>query len=189
MLNKIILSLIKHQPELQIKAMSTDAFENPATYKGWIYSLRYLLSLRYLKIKQQVLKNFRSQKIYPIQDSEYKLALIEHLSDKTDKHLIDRKIKDPITAFGFKSKIIYPITLIVLAIGIFGINQWHQQRKIENIFANHLPYFSDLLHRKLILHHNDQQQALGKIETSIEKEEETGCLVSREPYLLYFWRN
>lgn len=172
MLNKVILTLIKNQPDIQIQAMSADAFEDPASYKGWIYPLRYLLALRYLKIKQRVLKSFRSQKVYPIHDSEYKLALIEQLSGKSKVPSIDNQINNPLSALGFKSKIIYPIALLALAIGLFGLNQWHQQRKIESIFANHLPYFSDLLHRKLILTHNDQQQALSKIETSIKKEEE-----------------
>ena len=172
MLNKIILTLIESQPDAQIQAMSNDTFENPATYKGWIYPLRYLLALRYLKVKQRVLKGFRSQKIYPIQDSEYKQALIAQLSGKTKSPSIVSKIKNPISALGFKSKIIYPIALIGLAIGVFGLNQWHQQRKIESIFANHLPYFSDLLHRKLILTHNDQQKALSNVETSIKEVEE-----------------
>ena len=116
MLNKIILNLIEHKPEDEIQAMSTDSLENPSTYKGWIYPLRYLLSLRYLKIKQQVLKEFRSQKIYPIPDAEYRLALIRHLSGKTDKHSINGKLKYPITAFGFKSKVVYPIALIAIVI-------------------------------------------------------------------------
>ena len=172
MLNKIILSLIENQSDSQLQAMSIDAFENPANYKGWIYPFRYLLALRYLKIKQRVLKSFRSKKVYPIHNGEYKLALIEQLSGKSKVPSIDNKIKNPISALGFKSKIIYPIALLALAIGLFGLNQWHQQRKIESIFANHLPYFSDLLHRKLILTHNDQEQALGKIESSIKQEEE-----------------
>ncbi len=172
MLNKIILTLIENQPSTQLQAMSTDVLENPATYKGWIYPLRYLLALRYLKNKQKVLQGFRSQKVYPINDNDYKQALIEQLSGKTKTDSIETKFRNPITALSFKSKLIYPVALIGIAIGIFGINQWQQQRKIENIFANHLPYFSDLLHRKLIFKHNDQEQALGKVESSIKQEEE-----------------
>jgi hypothetical protein len=172
MLNRILLTLIKAQSDTPLQAMSTDAFENPATYKGWIYPFRYLLALRYLKIKQQVLKSFRSQKIYPIHDNEFKIALVDHLSGKIKKPATDSSSKNPLSAIGFKSKVIYPLALIGLVIGTIGLNQWHQHRKIESIFANHLPYFSDLLHRKLILKHNDQNKALAEVEASIKQTEE-----------------
>ncbi|PID33759.1 MAG: hypothetical protein CR955_01190 [Thiotrichales bacterium] len=172
MLNKIILKLITHQSDTQVQAMTTDALEDPASYKGWIYPLRYLLALRYLKIKQQVLKNFRSQKIYPIPQDEYKRTLIKQLSNKVKANPIDTPITNPVSALGFKSKIVYPIVLATLAVGLFSLNQWYQQRKIERIFANDLPYFSDLLHKKLIFTHNNQEKALTKMNALIQQEEE-----------------
>lgn len=172
MLNKIILKRLKQGKSEQSQAMTDDVYESPSTYKGWVYPLRYLLAIRYLKIKQKILAEFRSQKVYPIKNSEFNKALVQELSSKKQTASIGNAIKNPLAALGFKAKLIYPIALIAIIIGAFGINQWQQQRKVENIFANHLPYFSDLLHRKLILKHNGQQQALVNIEDSIKQEEQ-----------------
>jgi hypothetical protein len=172
MLNKIILSLINQSQAPQPDAMSSDAFENPRTYKGWIYPLRYLLSLRYLKQKQKVLKDFRENKTYPITADEFKQALIKQLSGNKKSALAANTDKKPVTSFLLKSSLVYPVLLAALGFGIYSLNDWYQQRRIENVLANHLPYYSDLLHRKLVLKHNDNAAALLKtVDASLESEQ------------------
>jgi len=160
MLNKIILTTIRNGIASQMEAMQSDAFENPETYVGWIYPIRYLLALRYLKIKQQVLSECKLEKIYPITSDEFYPRLLERLSKKK---VIDQNIqntilsssRNPLYASIFKSKFIYSLLFISLAGILFFTHQWQQQRRIESVLANYLPYYSDLLHRKLLLKHND----------------------------------
>jgi len=171
MLNKIILTQIKQQTQNHVSAMINDAFEEPATYKGWIYPLRYLLALRYLKQKQKVLTWFRSQKIYPVLNDDFQSALIEQLSGKKDFTLQSASEKSPFTSLGFKAILVYPALLGILIFGLYSLNDWYQQRRIENVLANHLPYYTDLLHRKLLLtHNNGSSSILEKVEANIEKE-------------------
>ena len=167
MLNKIILStLYKGSPA--ISAMSGDDLEAPANYKGWIYPLRYLLALRYLKVKQSILATFRSHKIYPITEDDYKKALISKLSTKK-KSSSD---KSPLSAIGFKASLIYPVIITTSLFGLVQLNEWYQNQKVENVLANHLPYFSDLLHRKLLLKHSENPTILKKIDAALDTEQQ-----------------
>ncbi len=173
MLNKIILTQIKTQNQLSVSAMLGDSFEEPKTYKSWIYPLRYLLALRYLKQKQKVLAWFRSQKIYPILDEDFKATLINQLSGKDDYSLQQSADKAPVSTFGFKALIFYPVLVGALIFGTFSLNDWYQQRRIENVLANHLPYYTDLIHQKLLLTHNQgNTSTLEKVNTSIAQEQE-----------------
>jgi len=159
--------------------MTADDFEKPNAYKGWVYPLRYLLSLRYLKNKQKVLVNFRKQKIYPVLDADFKDALIQQLlgNQKSKKSIHSKpQLLTPKTPFlnlfsiGFKSIFIIPLLIAALLFGSYSLNQWYQQRKIENVLANYLPYYSDLLHRKLLLKHNDgNTQLLKNIDKVLQK--------------------
>jgi len=172
MLNKIILTQIKTQNQFSVNAMLNDDFEEPQTYKTWIYPLRYLLALRYLKQKQKVLAWFRSQKIYPISDGDFKSALINKLSGKEDYSLQQAPDKSPLSTLGFKALLFYPALLGGLLFSAFSLNDWYQQRRIENVLANHLPYYTDLLHQKLLLTHNQGLSSnLEKIDIEITKEQ------------------
>ncbi len=172
MLNKIILTQIKTQNQFSVNAMLNDDFEEPQTYKTWIYPLRYLLALRYLKQKQKVLAWFRSQKIYPISDGDFKSALINKLSEKEDYSLQQAPDKSPLSTLGFKALLFYPALLGGLLFSAFSLNDWYQQRRIENVLANHLPYYTDLLHQKLLLTHNQGLSSnLEKIDIEITKEQ------------------
>jgi len=186
MLNKIILSHI-NQPsnngaDIEIKAMQADGFENASSYRGWAYPLRYLLALRYLKNKQAVLDEFRQRKIYPVADEDFKLALLVRLSNKKSKrttHSFQQKKtsktaikKSPLLSFLFKSWILYPVLIGALVFSLFNLNDWYQQRRIENVLANYLPYYSDLLHQKLLLRHAGSPSALAKIDEKLAKAQE-----------------
>ena len=176
MLNKTLLSYLSQTDANPVSAMTFDAFENPASYKGLVYPLRYLLALRYQKQKQNILENFRHKKIYPIADKDFKEALVKQLSSKKKQTsiLVDASLTPPVKApfytKSFKSLLIYPALIASLLIGAYSLNNWYQQRKIENVLANYLPYYSDLLHRKLLLKHNDEnEEQLTAIDASIEK--------------------
>lgn len=170
MLNRIILKLLTNDTS---KAMIADDLENPKTYKGWIYPFRYLLALRYLKQKQKVLAWFRSNKVYPVLDDDFNTALIEQLSGKKDYKLEDTSNHSPVLSLGFKSLLLYPAIIASLLFGAYSINNWKEQRRIENILANHLPYYTDLLHQKLVLTHNEgKSTALEKVDKKIITEEE-----------------
>ncbi len=167
MLNKVILALINSQTYAP-KAMESDALEKAASYKGWIYPFRYLLALRYLKIKQGLLKAYRDNKIFPVSEDEFKDALIKALSKRPAwfKRL-------PLPALLFKSSLLYPVLLAGLVLGALQLNEWYHNKKIGNVLANHLPYYSDLLHRKLLLKHNDRPSLAAKLEKTIEAEKKT----------------
>lgn len=153
--------------------MQSDDFEKPESYEGWTYPLRYLLALRYLKTKQQTLDWFRTHKIYPVPDNDFRQALIERLAGKKPNQRNNPNTdisKPPITALGFKSWLVYPVLLCGLVIGLWSLNNWYQQQRIENILANHLPYYSDLIHQKLLLRHAGSPTALKKVDAEIEKE-------------------
>lgn len=178
MLNKIILATIHRESFSKLEAMKSDLFEASATYKGWLYPIRYLLALRYLKIKQTILSEFRDKKIYPIQNNDYQQALLSLLSAKksfykNNTEVKNNNTKNPLLAFIFKEKIIYPIVFVALAATIFSTHKWHQQKGVENVLANYLPYYSDLLHRKLLLKHNDGgEKSITSIDESIQKIED-----------------
>ncbi|MGK0271040.1 MAG: hypothetical protein ACI88H_001693 [Cocleimonas sp.] len=182
MLNKIILAVIKRQNISKPDAMQSDTFENPATYIGWIYPIRYLLALRYLKVKQKTLADFRYKRIYPIPAIDFYDALSQRLSNKKNtindtadnstKTAESNKYKSPILASIFKAKFIYPVLLVALGAVLYSTSQWKQQKKAENVLANYLPYYSDLLHRKLLLKHNDaNKDQIKAIDISINKAE------------------
>lgn len=178
MLNKIILSHINQSTSLNTEAMNNDVFESPATYKGWIYPLRFLLALRYQKQKQKVLEWFRLNKIYPVPENEFRSAIIQKLSGNNlsapldNESLQTQQKKSPFFAFIFKPLLVYPVFLAVLLFGLYNLNDWYQERRISNVLANHLPYYSDLLHRKLLLKHNDGNSSLlKKIEDSLDEEQ------------------
>lgn len=176
MLNKIILFLLQKQQSStsSVDAMQSDDFENPKTYKSYIYPLRYILAMRYLKIKQRVIKRFKEQKIYPIPKQDFHQALLLELSaNKTNKLIqADQTSKLPFYTGILKSGLVYPVLLAALVFGGIKINGWQQQKKIENVLANHLPYYSDLLHRRLVLKHNDKSDMLKQVEEAIAKEHE-----------------
>ncbi len=153
--------------------MVDDIFEEPSSYKGWIYPLRYLLALRYLKQKQKVLAWFRSQKIYPVLDDDFKTALIEQLSGKKDFSIQNAANTSPFFSLGFKAMLVYPVLIASILFGLYSLNDWVQQRRIANVLANHLPYYTDLLHRKLLITHNQGSSSILKdIEDNITKEQQ-----------------
>ncbi len=168
MLNKIILSLINQPDASSPDAMTIDAFENPQTYRGWIYPLRFLLALRYMKQKHKVLVQFRNEKIYPISTAAYKETLVKQLSGIRNTHILPKSFITPITSSGFKAKLIYPVLIAAFGFCLYSLNNWYQQQRVENVLANYLPYYSDLLHRKLILRHNENSALLKTVEASIE---------------------
>ena len=182
MLNKYLLKQLLKKDAPEPHAMTDDAFEQPGSYRGWVYPVRYLLSLRYLKHKQKILEGFRKKRIYPVDDSEFKNELIQALSAKKLTHgaavIEDHRLlpKTPflnIFSLGFKSFFIYPLLIAAVLFAGFSLNQWYQQRKIENVLANYLPYYSDLLHRKLLLKHNDgNTQQLQGIDEALAKTQE-----------------
>lgn len=172
MLNKIILSLVNQPNKYACRAMLADDFEKPSTYKGWIYPLRYLLTLRYLKHKQKILAWFKTNKVYPVHDNDFKDTLISQLSGNNQKSIESPKTKAPLLATGFKAILVYPTLLAVLIFGIIHLNNWHKQRQLENVLANHLPYFSDLLHRKLLFKHNGGSSQVEKIDSILTLEQE-----------------
>ena len=179
MINKIILNTINHNSSTQLSlmpdAMQTDAFENPATYSGWIYPIRYLLALRYIKIKQRVLADFRQKKVYPIAANDFIVELTQQLTNRKKSNHKNQndsmtKAKNPLLAFFVKAKVIYPILLLALAGVLTFSYQWYQQKSVENVLANYLPYYSDLLHRKLLLKHNDGNQVqIEAVDNSIKQ--------------------
>ncbi len=143
--------------------MSSDDFEIPKSYKGWVYPLRYLLALRYLKTKQTILENFRSKKIYPISEQDYKQALTKKLLGKKATNS-----KAPLVSFGFKASLIYPVLIAISAFGLYQLNNWYETRKIENVLANYLPFYSDLIHQKLMLRDNNHPKLIAQIESKID---------------------
>ena len=167
MLNQVILSQLNKHPEKSL-AMQNDAFEDASQYQGWIYPLRYLLALRYLKIKQKTLDWFRQNKIYPVPDEDFRKALVQRLTKGKNQS----SKKAPISAVGFKSRIFYPLLLAGLLFSAWSLNNWYQQRKLQNIFANHLPYYSDLIHRKLLLRYEGSDTALKVIDKEIADEKQ-----------------
>ncbi len=179
MLNKIILATINNSPDLLVQAMQADAFEKVGSYRGWVYPIRYLLVLRYLKTKQAVLDGFRQRKIYPVQEDDFKQALLERLSKKKPNNVSESKRlattskpaikKPPFLALLFKSWLLYPVLIGAFVFSLFSLNDWYQQRKIENVLANYLPYYSDLLHQKLLLSHAGIPSALAKIDDKLAK--------------------
>ncbi|MCK5726272.1 MAG: hypothetical protein KAH22_05565 [Thiotrichaceae bacterium] len=150
MLNKIIFSSIQKVPH-SLNAMTTDIFENPSTYTGIIYPLRYLLALRYQKLKLKILQSFRLNKIYPIANEDYQSLLTQELIGggkyNTQSQFFLVKIFQPI--------IIYPLLLITLALAGYHFYNQQQLQQIENVITHKLPYFSDLLHQKLLLKYSD----------------------------------
>lgn len=175
MLNKIILGTIKRNETSKPNPMQADIFESSASYTGWFFPIRYLLSLRYLKVKQSLLAGFRKNKIYPIPENEYQQRLVSRLSTKTKivaTHNNNNDLentKNPFLSFIFKANFIYPVLLIVLIASVLSTHKWHQQKRIENVLANYLPYYSDLLHRKLLLKHNDAgKKQIEALNTSIK---------------------
>ena len=178
MLNKIILATIRREGALKLDAMIPDIFEKTKTYRGWLYPFRYLLTLRYLKIKQSILAEFQNQKTYPIANDDYQKALINKLLSKNRRNDIEtqqvlEKTKVSPFAFLFKAKFIYPVLLIALAAMFYQTFQWQQQKRIENVLANYLPYYSDLLHRKLLLKHNDgSEKIINAVDTAIQQAED-----------------
>jgi len=176
MLNKIILKYLSHSTaHNQSKAMLNDAFEEPKTYKGWIFPIRYLLALRYQKQKQKVLAWFRTQKIYPILDDDFNNALVSQLSGKKDFNLkaaSKTSSLNTLSMLGFKATLFYPVLIAVLLFSAFNVNSWYQERRIENVLANHLPFYTDLLHRKLLLKYNEGSASiLEKVDAIINKEQ------------------
>ena len=167
MLNQIILSQLSRHPEKSL-AMQNDAFEDAAQYQGWVYPFRYLLALRYLKIKQKTLDWFRQNKIYPVPDADFRQALVQQLQKKGKSVTTSNNI--PISTLAFKTGIFYPLLLAAVLFSAWSLNNWYQQRKLENIFANHLPYYSDLIHRKLLLRYEGSDTALKIIDEEINKE-------------------
>ena len=176
MLNKIIYNTILQKSTSEPEAMRTDVFENSASYTSWFYPVRYLLAWRYLKVKQNILSDFRDKKIYPISNEDYRQALLSNLSsnkNNTNLKADKNKTKNPLLAFLLKAKVIYPVLLIALVATIFNAHKWQQQKGIENVLANYLPYYSDLLHRKLLLKHNDaNEKSIAAIDATIRKTEE-----------------
>ena len=171
MLNKIILTTIgRLNSTAKPDAMQADVFEKATSYTGWIYPIRYLLALRYLKIKQQVLAEFRDKKIYPITQTDFYDALLKKLSKNK---ITENTARNPILSFIFNAKLIYPVLLVALVVGVYKTNQWQKQKRVQSVLANYLPYYSDLLHRKLLLKHNDGNEDIVKLTNdAIEKTEE-----------------
>ncbi len=173
MLNQIILSELSRQADKSLP-MQGDAFEEASHYKGWIYPVRYLLALRYLKTKQKTLDWFRRNAIYPVPETDFREALVQQLGKgKQNLAMLPSYNKKPITATGFKSTLFYPVLLAAVLFGAWNLNDWYQQRKLENIFANHLPYYSDLIHRKLLLRYEGSETALKTIDQEINAEQQT----------------
>ncbi|MEE9310377.1 MAG: hypothetical protein V3U64_05095 [Cocleimonas sp.] len=171
MLNKIILNTISKHSLQESQAMLADIFEKPATYTGWVYPFRYLLALRYLKQKKTILAKFRADDVYPVFNDDFHSALTTQLSGSTE-YITRKKNKNPFSSLGFKSYVFYPALIAGLLLALFSTNSWYQQRRIENVLANHLPYYSDLLHRKLLLTHNKGSSAhLGKIDVIISQQQ------------------
>lgn len=178
MLNKIILKHLSQASannESRSKAMLSDALEEPETYKGWIFPIRYLLALRYQKQKQNVLAWFRTQKVYPVMDEDFNTALVSQLSGKKDFNLEAVSKTSPLSTLstlGFKATLFYPILIAALLFSTFSVNSWYQERRIQNVLANHLPFYTDLLHRKLLLKYNEgSTSTLEKIDAIINKEQ------------------
>ena len=175
MLNKIILKYLSQASannESQPKAMLSDDFEEPKTYKGWIFPIRYLLALRYQKQKQKVLAWFHTQKVYPVFDEEFNTRLVSQLSGKKDFNLKAASKTSPFSMLGFKAMLFYPALLAALLFGAFNINSWYQERRIQNVLANHLPFYTDLLHRKLLLKYNEGSTSImEKVDAIINKEQ------------------
>ena len=175
MLNKIILKYLSQASannESRPKAMLSDAFEEPKTYKGWIFPIRYLLALRYQKQKQKVLAWFRIQKVYPVLDEDFNTALVSQLSGKKDFNLEAAPQTSPLSMLGFKSALFYPALIATLLFSTFSVNSWYQERRIQNVLANHLPFYTDLLHRKLLLKYNKGSASiLEKVDAIINKEQ------------------
>ncbi len=174
MLNKIILKYLSQASanNSRPKAMLSDAFEEPNTYKGWIFPIRYLLALRYQKQKQTVLTWFRTQKIYPVLNEDFNATLVSQLSGEKDFNIEAASKISPLSMLGFKASLFYPVFLAALLFGAFSVNSWYQERRIENVLANHLPFYTYLLHRKLLLTYNEGSASiLEKIDTTINKEQ------------------
>lgn len=167
MLNKAILALINKQTYMP-KAMESDPLEQASSYKGWFYPFRYLLALRYLKIKQALLKTYRDNKVFPVPEDDFKEALIEALSRP---HRFLKGVSLP--SFLFKSAVLYPVILAGLIFGAFQLNNWYHNKKIANVLGNHMPYYSDLLHRKLLLKHNDKPSLAAELDKAIDTEKKT----------------
>lgn len=171
MLNRIILSIVQQTNSYACKAMLSDDFENPVTYKGWIYPFRYLLALRYLKQKQKALAWFKANNVYPVHDNDFKERLIKQLSGNINTSVTVQKHSTPILAKFFKSALVYPIIIAGLVFGAVQYNSWEKTRRLENVLANHLPYFSDLLHRKLLLKHNSSASQIKEIDILLDQEQ------------------
>lgn len=175
MLNKTILKYLSQalaNNESRPKAMLSDNFEEPKTYKGWIFPIRYLLALRYQKQKQKVLAWFRIQKVYPVLDEDFNSALVSQLTRKKDFNLETASKTSPFSMLGFKAMLFYPVLIAALLFGAFNINSWYQERRIQNVLANHLPFYTDLLHRKLLLKYNEGSASImEKVDAIINKEQ------------------
>lgn len=179
MLKRLLLAkLSTHAPA----PMEADTLEQPDTYSGLILPVRYLLAMRYLRIKQQILETFRHEKIYPVPPDAYRQRLIEHLSRsrgfrfipsrQTNKKSVSGHTYPPLANL-FSNRLVYPVLAALVFYTGWSLYQHIKLQRMEQLFASHLPYYTDLLHRKLLIKHNAGETPLKKIEAQIATEKET----------------
>jgi hypothetical protein len=171
MLDRIILNNLQRQDNAHApNPMQEDAFEKARTYKGWPWPLRYLLALRYLQRKREMINNYHLRRIYPIPKVDFQEQLIRLL---TGEPLIINKLHKtkqpkqetshdlppvsqttprshlPLWTWLLRSFVLYPL-LIMFVIGTgWIVSNYIQTQRMEKMLANDLIQYADLLHRNI----------------------------------------
>ena len=161
MIDSLLLKLVERHADSKIlDAMQADSFERPDFYSPWISPLRYLLAMRYLKHKTNVLQAFTEQGIYPIHPAQYVQALQARLQKKSWFGWL----KNPGYWFSPLSSIVfYPVAIAALIFGSWQIHQWHMSKNMELALADRMPFYSELLHRAQVLRQNQRYDIMEKV--------------------------
>ncbi len=162
MLNRILFSTLQNSTSLS--PLSSDIYEQPEQYKGYILPMRYWLAMRYLKHKRAVLDEFREEGVFPPPTNEFKKRLLARVSNKKAKASL------PLFNSIAKAWFIYPLLFIALASSAWLFKDWLKEQRLEAMLANRLPYYSDLLHRSLMLKYSGYPELRKKVIAEIEDE-------------------
>ncbi|MCP4702771.1 MAG: hypothetical protein GY862_38815 [Gammaproteobacteria bacterium] len=164
MLDRILLHSL-HAEKATSRPMQADGFEKARAYRGWPLPLRYLLALRYLQRKGEVLNYFRLKRIYPVPEKTFQQRLRALLAGETlrfdsvaEDHIpLDsspksegiKKQRLPAWAWPLRALFLYPL-LLVCALGLGWLTvDYLQVQRLEKLLANNLVQYADLLHRNI----------------------------------------
>jgi hypothetical protein len=124
------------------RVLASDAFESPSAYPGWLLPVRLLVTLRYFRLKRDVLSRYAFERRIPKDDGVLARDLRE-LGNARAEWAGGGAPPLPRWSFVLRAWFFYPVMALACAAAIWSVREWRAREALNESMSILVPHYAN----------------------------------------------